>query len=99
MMCWTRPEILNRVRELSRLMSGATQKHMAAMTRVMKYCVSTAKRGLFLNPDGIWDGTKDFIFKIKGKSDSEYGKDETRKSVNGWALTSHLTVVFPMHTM
>jgi hypothetical protein len=93
MMHWTRPEILNRVRELSRFMSGATQKHMAAMTRVMKYCVSMAKRGLFLNPDGIWDGTKDFIFKIKGKSDSEYGKDESRKSVNGWAVWLCLAAV------
>lgn len=67
-------------------MSGATKKHMSAMLRVMKYCVATAKRGLLLKPKGIWDGTKDFLFRIKGKSDSEYAKDESRRSVNGWAV-------------
>ena len=85
-MRWTRPEVMNRVRELSRYMSGATKKHLAAMHRVMKYCVATAARGLFLNPKEVWDGSMEFQFKIKGKSDSEYAKDETRKSVNGWAV-------------
>jgi hypothetical protein len=86
MMRWTRPEILNRVRELSRYMSGATKTHIAALHRAMKYCVDTAKRGLLLKPDGIWDGTCEYLFRIKGKSDSEYAKDETRRSVNGWAV-------------
>jgi hypothetical protein len=35
MMKWTRPEILNAVRELSRFMAGATRAHMKAMYRVM----------------------------------------------------------------
>ena len=35
MMCWSRWEIMNRVRELSRFMSGATPKHVDAMRQVM----------------------------------------------------------------
>jgi hypothetical protein len=41
MMKWTRPEILNAVRELSRFMSGATQEHMKAMHRTLNCCVGT----------------------------------------------------------
>ena len=56
------------------------------MKRTMKYCVSTPNRGLFLKPTGKWDGSKDFEFTIDGISDSEYAKDEIRKSVNGWTV-------------
>ena len=47
----SRPDVLNAVRELSRFMSGATQKHMTSMFRVMKYCLGTPKRGLMLKPN------------------------------------------------
>jgi hypothetical protein len=102
MMRWTRPEIHNRVRELSRFMSGATSEHMAAMKKTMKYCVSTPMRGLKLNPTDVWDGTREFKFKVKGKSDSEYAKDLTRKSVNGWSVwlcnapVSHKSKMMPI---
>ena len=72
---WTRPEILNAVRELSRFMSKATQKHLTAMKRAMHYCVSTPQRGLLLKPDTEWDGNQDFEFIVKGRSDSDYAKD------------------------
>jgi len=85
MMWWTRPEILNAVRETSRYMSGAVNTHMKAMKCIMKYCVATANRGLVLKPYGKWDGTANFEFEIRVKSDSEYAKDESRKSVNGWS--------------
>jgi hypothetical protein len=85
MMRWTRPEILNAVRETSRFMSGAVEAHYVAMKRIMRYCVNTPERGLILKPEGSWDGTKDFLFTITGNSDSEYAKDETRHSVNGWS--------------
>jgi hypothetical protein len=32
------------------------------------------------------DGGNNFEFTINGKSDSEYAKDATRRSVNGWAV-------------
>ena len=83
-MRWTRPDILNAVRELSRYMSGAMVSHMAAMKRVMRYVVETPNRGLKLKPNATWDGSKDFLFEVSGWSDSEYLKDDTRHSVNGW---------------
>jgi hypothetical protein len=86
MMKWSRPEILNSVREVSRFMSGANGAHMAAMFRVMKYCLATPNRGLFLKPDSKWDGDPNFEFVISGRSDSDYAKDpETRRSVSGYS--------------
>ena len=41
MMRWSRPDILKAVRELSKFMSGASEAHMVAMKRVMKYCADT----------------------------------------------------------
>ena len=84
MMKWSRPDILNAVRELSRFMSGATQEHMDAMHRVMEYCTATPERGLELKPDCEWDGDPNFEFTVSGISDSDYGgDDETRKSISG----------------
>ena len=85
MMRWSRPDILNRVRELSRYMSGATPKHYKEMLRVMRWCVSTPQRGLTLKPDCVWDGTdREFQFVVSGMSDSDYNCDpETRHSISG----------------
>jgi len=85
MMRWTRVETMNAVRDLSRYMTVARKSHMKALKRVMKYCVGTAKRGLTLAPNEKWDGTKEFVFTLTGMSDSEYAKDESRHSVNGWS--------------
>jgi hypothetical protein len=84
MMRWSRPEILNSVRELSRYMSGASMAHVKAMHRTMKYCIGKAKRGLLLKPNCGWNGDPSFEFVITGRSDSDYAKDtDTRKSVSG----------------
>jgi hypothetical protein len=50
-MRWSRPEILNAVRECSKVMSGAMEVHMAAIKRVMRYVVTTATRGLKICPN------------------------------------------------
>ena len=84
MMRWSRPTILNAVRELSRWLQKCTKESTAAMLKVMKYCVDTPDRGLFLNPDTFWDGSQDFEFTITGKSDSEFARDKiTRRTVGG----------------
>eukprot|EP00957_Ditylum_brightwellii_P082140 6246398-Ditylum_brightwellii.AAC.1 len=57
-----------------------------AMKRAMKYCTTTPNRGLFLKPKGKWDGTANFLFEIKGASDSEYAKALNRRSINGWTV-------------
>ena len=79
----SRPEMLNSVRELSKFMQQATWAHMTALYRAMKYCTETPKRGWVLQPNESWDGDPSFEFKIRGKSDSDFAKDPTRKSVSG----------------
>ena len=85
MMRWSRPDTLNRIRELSRFVVGATAYHFACMLRVMDYIVCTAEKGWILAPVGNWDGIdKTFEFELEGLSDSDHGKDpETRRSVSG----------------
>ena len=85
MMRWTRPDVLNRVRELSRFVSGATKLQAQRMLRVMDFIVFTAKLGWFLAPDSKWDGKdRNFEFTILGRSDSDFNVDpETRRSVSG----------------
>jgi hypothetical protein len=57
MMRWSRPEIYNSVRELSRFMTtGTTTSHVKATKRVMEYCVATESRGTMLKPDRKWNG-------------------------------------------
>lgn len=82
---YSKAEILNAVRELSRFGSRPNQAHYRAMIRAMRYCVSTKNRGLMLKPNKRWDGSRDFEFEITGKSDSDFAKcPETRRSVSGW---------------
>jgi hypothetical protein len=96
MMRWSRPEILNAVRELSRYMSGASLAHVKAMHRTMKYCVGSPDRGLLLKPIGKRDRNLTYKFVITGRSDSDYAKDtDTRKSVSG---TSTFLNGSPIHT-
>jgi hypothetical protein len=96
MMRWSRPEILNAVRELSQYMSGASLAHVKAMQRTMKYCVGSPERGLLLKVIGEWDGNPSYEFVITGRSDSDYAKDtDTRRSVSG---TSTFLNGSPIHT-
>ena len=85
MMRWSRVEVQNATRDCSRYMTEARMSHMKALQRIMKYCIGTARRGLTLAPKGVWDGTKNHMFEVKGMSDSEYAADESRYSVNGWS--------------
>ena len=81
---WSRPEIFNAVRELTRFGGKAGVNHMKQMLRVMKYCVDTKTRGLTMNRTVEWNGDPDFEFTITGHSDSDYAKDpDTRHSVCG----------------
>ena len=71
LMKWSRPNVLNSMRELSHFMMGAMASHLKAMYQVMQYCVGTKEWGLTLKPDCKWDGgDPNFLFILKGKSDS-----------------------------
>jgi hypothetical protein len=51
MMRWSRSDVLNSIRELSKHMTAATQTHLKAMYRAMTYCVHTKDQGLTLKPN------------------------------------------------
>ena len=86
MMRWSRPDVLNRVRELSRYMSDAGEICKAALFRTMNYIVATKLLGYTFKPEnpGSWNGKRGnhFKFTIMGKSDSEYAKHSPRRSVD-----------------
>ena len=84
MMRWSRPDVLNATRELSRYMQSANKDCIKASKRVMNYIVSTKEKGYTFKPDqpDSWDGKNTRRFKIMGKCDSEYAKDISRRSVN-----------------
>ena len=87
MMQYSRPEIYNAVRDLARHMKEPRQVHFDAMLRVMKYCIDTPNRGLTLKPEGEWNGSRDYLFEISSKSDSDYAKcPTTRKSITGFRV-------------
>ena len=76
LMRWSRPDIYNAVRDLSRHGGKCTKAHIKAMKRCMKYCVETKHMGWKLCPERKWDGKdKNFQFRVHGKSDSDYACD------------------------
>jgi hypothetical protein len=81
---WSRPDILNAVREVSRFLQAPTQVHYDAMIRIMDYCVSTPERGRKISPTQSWNGTKEFEFVVSGTADAAYNQcPDSRKSVSG----------------
>jgi hypothetical protein len=85
---WSRPDVWNSVRGLSRHMSKPNNKHVDAMHRVMKYLVAMKDKGLYIQPNQKWNGIdKDFEFIIEGKADADYAKSHDRKNVSGWCTT------------
>ena len=53
---------------------------------MMKHVITTKERGLILKPYGAWDGSKNFVFVISGRSNSDFAKcPTTRRSVSGWS--------------
>jgi hypothetical protein len=86
---WSRPDILNITRELSRHFMTATKAHKKAMRQVMAYCVDTKEKGVIIKPKGKWNEhpENDNFFEIVGVSDSDYAKDrETRQNVTGYVV-------------
>jgi hypothetical protein len=55
------------------------------MCECIRYVRATPTKGLLLKPWGSWDGKdRDFKFKIRGRSDSNYATDpDSRRSIMG----------------
>jgi len=89
LMRYSRPDILNVVRELSKLMTeGSTVHHKKILQQTINYLLHTKKRGLLLKPDMITNDPRKDFFIIKGRTDSNYTTNsETRKSISGIEVT------------
>ena len=88
MAAWSRPDICNAVREVSRHGHKSKKEHMAAAKKIATFIWQTPSRGWTLSPTRRWDG-KDwsFQFKVRGRSDSNYANcTDTRKSVTGFTV-------------
>ena len=62
----SRPDIANSVRELTKVLDGATQYAFKEMKRIMKFVLDTKNKGLKLEP------TNDSKWSMEMFSDSEY---------------------------
>ena len=81
----SRPDISNAVRELTKVLDGATQAHWKAMIRVIKYVLDTKEYALKLHP--TVDKNEKQKFYLEGISDSEFAGDrDTSASVFGFIL-------------
>ena len=81
---WSRPEISHATRDLAKHMDDGRESAVPAMHRLMEYTLQRPDRGLTLKPTDKWNGSRNFLFKIRGRSDTNYAKDpETRHSVTG----------------
>jgi hypothetical protein len=79
---YSRLDIANVTRELSKVMDGATEAHWKALLRAIKFVLATKNQDLVLKPT-LTDG----LCELQSLSDSEYEKDrETRHSVFGYVV-------------
>jgi hypothetical protein len=86
-MQYSHPYLAQAVRDLARHMTRGDETHIQAMLRCMQYLKGTKDAGLLLKPSRKWDGTNQFQFKIKGRSDPDYAKDmQTRQSILGYMV-------------
>ena len=71
-MQWSRPEIYNATRNLARNMQGLRPAHVKALNTLIWYLLATPICGLAIEQDLVWNGEKDFKFRIHGRLDSDY---------------------------
>lgn len=81
---YSRPDIANGVRELSKVMDGATFAHYKSMLRVIKFISNTRDKCLELNGENFGQG---LLWKLQAFCDSDYAGDkDTRMSVTGFII-------------
>ena len=91
LMRWSRPDVLNSVRELSKFMINPGPAHLIAMYQVMNYIVASRDKGLVLAPK---QNEHDNQLEVMDMSDSNYATDpDNRKSVSGFAYFNNSAAV------
>ena len=91
---FSRPDISNAVRELSKFMDGATPAHMKNMLRPIKFVIDTRQR--VLNFDlKEQEGSQ---WTLKAFSDSDWaGAKDDRRSIKGYCV--YLNGFHPQHAL
>jgi hypothetical protein len=80
---YSRPDIANSVREISKCMDGATPNAFKEMSRLLKYVIDTKNYGLRMDP--ILDQSAEWNIKVF--TDSDWGGDkDNRHSVSGYVI-------------
>ena len=81
---YSRPDIANAVRELSKVLDGATPAAFKEMLRIIKYVIDTKDLALKIKPE---IGGENEMWRVLAFSDSDYAGDpESRVSVSGWVI-------------
>jgi len=81
---YSRPDIANAVRELSKVLDGATPAAYKEMMRIIKYVLDTKNLALKVKPI---QEDKEQKWRMLAFSDSDYAGDpESRISISGWAI-------------
>ena len=79
---YSRPDITNAVRELSKSMDGASKLQLQELRRVAKFVLDTKHLGLHIVP-----AMNDEIWQLEALSNSDFANDkETRISVYGYIV-------------
>ena len=80
---FSRPDISNSVRELSKANDGATEKHFRGLLRTVKYALDTKQKALMYQTGDRLET----VWKLKAFCDSDFAGDkETRRSVSGYCI-------------
>lgn len=79
----SRPDLMNPVRELSSHTSNVVVAAVGDIDLTCHHAVATKDRGFITKPDnpGLWDGTRDYLFKISSESDVNWANNPTQKSI------------------
>ena len=87
---YTRPDMSNQVRELSKVMAKGTNKNFKQLIRLIKYVKNTRNHQLKLIPN-----QDNEYWSLNGYSDSDWEGDENdRKSVSGWVVMLNGAIIF-----
>ena len=84
---FSRPDLSNPIREVAKVMDGATQGHLKTLYRLIKFTLETRNKALKMEPCD-WEFTDgEIIWMLQAYSDSDWAKDtETRRSVTGYIV-------------
>ena len=84
---FSRPDIANAVRELSKVNSGAFESHYKVLLRVIKYVIDTIYYGLKYDLRKTKVNNLSTKWDMEAYCDSDYAGDkESRKSVTGYGV-------------